>query len=69
MTLTETIESAKAAIIRHGYNHAATVTETRSSKTARKSSFGFRFFTPGEIGTEIKNDDGSISVIRAIVAA
>lgn len=48
----------------------AIVTETRLSKNARRTSWGFRFRVNevAEVGMELSNDDGSFSVVRAVVA-
>jgi hypothetical protein len=61
------IELAREVIARNGYKVPAIVTENRLSKNARKTFWGFRFQV-ATIGTEITNDDGSFSVVRAVVA-
>ncbi len=59
-----------AAKVQAGTELPAIITESRLSKNARKTFFGFRFAVNEsmEIGREIANEDGSFSVIRAVIA-
>lgn len=68
MNLTDTIKEARR--IRSSKNLPAIVTENRLSRKARKTWFSFRFAVNEsmEIGREIVNDDGSISIIREVIA-
>lgn len=69
MNLTEATNEARRIQARNP-GMTAIVTESRLSRKARKSWFGFRFAIneATDIGREIINDDGSISVIREVVA-
>jgi hypothetical protein len=69
MNLAEATNEARKIQSRHT-GSIAIVTENRLSRKARKTWFGFRFAVneATNIGREIINDDGSISVIREVVA-
>jgi hypothetical protein len=68
MNLTDTIAEARRIASRN--NGTVIVTESRLSRKARKTWFGFRFAVneATNIGREIVNDDGSISIIREVIA-
>lgn len=70
MNLTEATTEARRIWSRTDRTLPAIVVESRLSRKARKSWFGFRFAVKEstEIGREIVNGDGSISVIREVIA-
>lgn len=65
-TLDAQTEAARQTKARYGYTVPAIVTETRLNRLTRRTHFGFRFQN-AEIGEEITNPDGSISIVRAVV--
>jgi hypothetical protein len=65
--LTQEIEAATNCKARHGYTTPAIVLENKLSAKSRKTFFSFRFEMCRNVGEVIRNEDGSIGIIRAIV--
>jgi hypothetical protein len=69
LKIIEQVEAAEIAINKYNYNLPAIITASKLSERSKKEFFGFRFLVNEfySVGDTIKNDDGSISKIEAIL--